>query len=311
MEKDDEVSGNGNSYTATYWQYDSRLGRRWNVDPVNKAYLSSYCSFGNNPIVFVDPNGDDHYFNQAGEYIGSDHQGDDLRIINTSIVNKTFKFILDTKGANFLKTNSMLICFDEEQIKQMATELYKKASSSSREALSGMQEEGGIIVIDPETAIATLVPKPNALGEVKQTKENSAENHYSYGNVVTVGFGTDGEYYEVILKDGEAASSSGFGQSMVDYLVIGEYHTHQGTEFNSSNMLTTGSRFSANDVAMEASNPDGDRAKKVNHSVFSLDSEKVNSSHPNGHNTRTNSSELGKIAEQALRSKIKETDEQK
>jgi len=26
QEKDDEVSGNGNSYTATHWQYDPRLG---------------------------------------------------------------------------------------------------------------------------------------------------------------------------------------------------------------------------------------------------------------------------------------------
>ena len=28
QEKDDEVAGEGNSYTAMYWQYDSRIGRR-------------------------------------------------------------------------------------------------------------------------------------------------------------------------------------------------------------------------------------------------------------------------------------------
>ncbi len=60
MEKDDEVTGvEGSSYTATFWQYDSRLGRRWNVDPVVKPYESSYATFSNNPVYFIDPNGDD------------------------------------------------------------------------------------------------------------------------------------------------------------------------------------------------------------------------------------------------------------
>jgi hypothetical protein len=47
------------SYTAEYWQYDSRLGRRWNVDPVNKPWESSYACFRNKPILLTDINGDD------------------------------------------------------------------------------------------------------------------------------------------------------------------------------------------------------------------------------------------------------------
>lgn len=57
QEKDDEISGTGNSYTAQYWQYDPRLGRRWNVDPVTYPWQSSYATFNNNPVVFVDPLG--------------------------------------------------------------------------------------------------------------------------------------------------------------------------------------------------------------------------------------------------------------
>ncbi len=57
VEKDDEVAGSGNSYTAMFWQYDSRLGRRWNIDPVTYPWQSSYATFNNNPIVFVDPLG--------------------------------------------------------------------------------------------------------------------------------------------------------------------------------------------------------------------------------------------------------------
>ncbi len=42
MEKEDEIAGEGNSYTATFWQYDSRLGRRWKPDPVMKANWSGH-----------------------------------------------------------------------------------------------------------------------------------------------------------------------------------------------------------------------------------------------------------------------------
>jgi len=58
QEKDDEVYGEGNSTTAEYWQYDSRLGRRWNVDPRPNVSISSYACFGNNPIFSADINGD-------------------------------------------------------------------------------------------------------------------------------------------------------------------------------------------------------------------------------------------------------------
>ena len=36
QEKDDEVSGAGNINAAEFWQYDTRLGRSWNVDPIFK-----------------------------------------------------------------------------------------------------------------------------------------------------------------------------------------------------------------------------------------------------------------------------------
>ena len=57
--KDDEVYGpEGTSYTAEYWQYDSRLGRRWNVDPKPNPSISEYAVFLNNPIWFNDIEGD-------------------------------------------------------------------------------------------------------------------------------------------------------------------------------------------------------------------------------------------------------------
>ena len=54
-------------YTAGFWQYDARLGRRWNVDPVVKPWESSYATFSNNPVWFRDIAGLDTSFtdNQA------------------------------------------------------------------------------------------------------------------------------------------------------------------------------------------------------------------------------------------------------
>jgi hypothetical protein len=57
QEKVDEVAPG--HYTAEYWEYDSRLGRRWNRDPIPKHYESPYAAFANNPIWFVDPLGAD------------------------------------------------------------------------------------------------------------------------------------------------------------------------------------------------------------------------------------------------------------
>ena len=38
--------------------YDTRIGRRWNVDPVTVPSESPYAAFRNNPIILNDPNGD-------------------------------------------------------------------------------------------------------------------------------------------------------------------------------------------------------------------------------------------------------------
>jgi len=72
QEKDNEISGAGNSYTAEFWQYDSRLGRRWNQDPKPNPSISNYACFGNNPIFNIDIKGDTTYrFNKSdGAYKG-------------------------------------------------------------------------------------------------------------------------------------------------------------------------------------------------------------------------------------------------
>ncbi len=60
-EKDDEVSGSGNSYTTFYRQLDPRLGKWMSIDPQTKKYAwsSPYISMNNSPIVNNDVFGDE------------------------------------------------------------------------------------------------------------------------------------------------------------------------------------------------------------------------------------------------------------
>ena len=55
QEKTPELGG-GHT-TAEYWEYDARLGRRWNRDPIVLAWQSPYATLDNNPIALSDPSG--------------------------------------------------------------------------------------------------------------------------------------------------------------------------------------------------------------------------------------------------------------
>ena len=58
-EKDDEISGQAGSHTtAMFWEYDTRIGRRWNLDPKPTTGISQYACFSNNPILYSDHFGD-------------------------------------------------------------------------------------------------------------------------------------------------------------------------------------------------------------------------------------------------------------
>ena len=59
MERDDEVKGDGNSYTTEFRQYDPRIFRWLSIDPLfaNFPWQSPYVAFDNNPVFFNDPQG--------------------------------------------------------------------------------------------------------------------------------------------------------------------------------------------------------------------------------------------------------------
>ncbi len=60
-EKDDELKGEGNSLDFGARIYDSRLGRFLSIDIMAKknSGISTYSAFVNNPILYIDPSGND------------------------------------------------------------------------------------------------------------------------------------------------------------------------------------------------------------------------------------------------------------
>ncbi len=76
QEKDDEITDvAGATNTALFWEYDTRLGRRWNIDPIVKYFESPYSAFGGNPVFMIDPNGDDWYKNEKGRVAWNNTRG--------------------------------------------------------------------------------------------------------------------------------------------------------------------------------------------------------------------------------------------
>jgi len=83
--KDDEVYGAGNLNMAKYWEYDTRLARRWNIDPVTKMWQSPYLTFRNSPLIYIDPNGDDDFFDKNGNFLGSTKEGNNIRVVTKDV----------------------------------------------------------------------------------------------------------------------------------------------------------------------------------------------------------------------------------
>jgi RHS repeat-associated protein len=56
---DDEIKGEGNSYTTEFRQYDPRLGRWLSLDPLMAQFpwMSPYVGMDNNPVLLNDPMG--------------------------------------------------------------------------------------------------------------------------------------------------------------------------------------------------------------------------------------------------------------
>src|SRR6478735_4012863 len=66
QERTTEINSDGNLYNAQFWEYDSRIGRRWNLDPRPTVGFSPFSAFNNNPVFYCDPLGDTSVIGAGG-----------------------------------------------------------------------------------------------------------------------------------------------------------------------------------------------------------------------------------------------------
>ncbi len=123
QEKSSEVAPN--TTTAEYWEYDSRIVRRWNIDKVYKN--SPYEVYGGNPILYSDPLGLDTIgFNKHTTIVMPKQnrfgqkpsakttfaittkpaEGNDIYIYNNSVTKVTDDGITTTTTSTILNPNS-------------------------------------------------------------------------------------------------------------------------------------------------------------------------------------------------------------
>jgi hypothetical protein len=255
QEKDDDISGEGNHTTAEFWEYDSRLGRRWNVDPVTFSWQSPYATFNNNPFVFTDING------KEGKPVKSDPNSlpvyDDGCITSNSsdlmVLNSLEEAIRDaTKGKYGMDdlTSNTKPNLDKTEI-SVSGEILKLYQTAKKETGGGFStatsfkmtiKDGSGTRDDIEITFSTHLEKPKKAGVVTVSdKKSKAEQTYSAvksetKGAVDVKFKTDVPMKSIPLNvelgaDGSYSTSSE-GQSGVQTTF---YRDETGTILNVTN----------------------------------------------------------------------------
>jgi len=151
QEKEDEVYGEGNTYSAEYWMYDSRLGRRWNIDPVDQISISNDAVLSNNPIIMIDPSGDTDYYNKKGKWIGTD--GIDNNAINVATFKKTVKEIKTASKEGMNVSLNLNISKYRDVLVIPSQKIINEIDHSYNQSKVNHRENGGHTIVGSSQAI--------------------------------------------------------------------------------------------------------------------------------------------------------------
>ncbi len=152
QEKDDEVTGStGTTYTADYWEYDARLGRRWNTDPVVKHWESPYATFNNSPIRIADPSGAD------GEECGAaaptatpvlEDQGTPIDLVKSDIVDdvERTKTVVGHESYTYTQTTAF-----QSRSGDPANTVFENVTPGTLISYNTLQQSDALIFTDANT----------------------------------------------------------------------------------------------------------------------------------------------------------------
>ena len=142
QEKSDEIAAG--LTTAMFWEYDSRIGRRWNLDPIPKIGESEYMCFGGNPIYLSDALGNQPDPPGKGYNWAEAHRAACIHFLGARMAFKMLEARAEqnawgwkyNKGADkvfknwmssYYKDNNIADCgISQDAFAQVATDYYKK-----------------------------------------------------------------------------------------------------------------------------------------------------------------------------------------
>src|SRR5690554_756067 len=189
MEKDDNIKGEGNSYDFGARIYDPRVGRWLSRDPQAGKYTSwSPYHFGyNNPIITIDPNGEENII-----VVNLDNHGD--RMKKEMGLNVDIQFVDDANSLiNYINSGSTSNSeLSEKRLDDKVTDLIiyshgvvaghrngdSELGSITPAIYSGDSETNNKFMITGET-IDKIDPKAVQYGNCKLESCNSATNNSS------------------------------------------------------------------------------------------------------------------------------------
>ena len=143
QEKENEL-GDGVT-SAEFWMYDGKLGRRWNLDPLDQVRLSNYSVNGNNPIINLDIKGD-YFFGligstkkqrDAARQMASAHNGE-IKNITTNNIHVLWTNTITENNFSYRPGTAYILT---EKIVNRKTSFLKNGDAITQRLLDGKWED--------------------------------------------------------------------------------------------------------------------------------------------------------------------------
>ena len=214
------------SYTAEFWQYDTRTIRRWNIDPVIKPGESTYAVFANNPIRLVDPNGanaGDYYSADTGKHIGSDGVNDGKNYI---IEDSDYKSITASCNKCTPADIKTALAPASKEISQPDLTKYQRLITSYNDMIAKARSEGKTVAADLLQHFLDGTGTPMTL-DGSWLRSNSAVTSAEERNKSRFNETID-EKYET-LNDGQSLTVKDYWDAMATASKFSELYYASGT----------------------------------------------------------------------------------
>ena len=175
-EKIDEALGTGNCIDFGARNFDSRVGRWWSTDPLQRkfVYNAPYLGFSDDPLNRIDPTGKGDFYSQSGKKVGTDgHSDGEIYIVTDKNALKLIQ--KNTKDGVFTQVNDVQSSTIKLPNAEIRWSISKSVDRSNRPSLAdvkgGFHEEGGIWGIGYDNKEKVVDAKPGPYSNPSEQKE--------------------------------------------------------------------------------------------------------------------------------------------